>query len=76
MITEQTFRIQDVPEHLRRSIEQDLKAERRPLPKHVRLGMRGQVVHYYRPVYFLDPDRNGLKDMDLATVLALHLGAR
>jgi hypothetical protein len=52
---EKLFNFADLPDHLRRSIIQDLKQDGKRKPQQVALGMKDDIVHYYRPIYVMHP---------------------
>ena len=51
MTKERLLTFRDVPSHIQRSILQDLRSQRAIVPQQVILGMTGNIVRYYRPIY-------------------------
>ena len=69
MTKERLLTFCDVPSHIQRSILQDLRSQQAPVPQRVVLGMTGNIVRYYRPIYiypsakpnYTDQFKNALK---------------
>lgn len=71
MPTEIRLALDDVPISIRKSIVQDLKAENKPLPSQVILGIEHGVVLHYRPIYTYDGTNSQRSDLSLDDLLSM-----